>query len=130
MDINEITKQQAAEISKELSWRSQFQKAPELLLENIMELQKILVNFKAKNGENETYKKFEQILKSMQHSWNFINDIGYISMENTVLRQEVGLLKQLLRFNQSELDNYRSIEASLLDGTLENKIEVVKRKNQ
>jgi hypothetical protein len=115
-------------ISSFLNKYSIYHDAPELLSEQMMELQKILINFKAKNGENDTYKKFTEVLNAMRHSFNFMNDIAFVYKENHFLKNQITIYTELLRMNDGELSKYKAIEASMLDGTIEEKINVVKRK--
>jgi len=110
--------------------RSAFHNAPELLMEQMMELQKILVNFKTKNGENDTYKKFTEILNTMRFSFNYMSDIASIYKENYYLKLQNTTLTELLYINDNEISKYKTIEAAILDGTLEDKINVIKRKTE
>lgn len=117
-------------ISKILNRNTMYQNAPELLMEQMLELAQILTNYKAKNGENDTAKKFQQILNAMRHSWNFMNDIAFVYTQNTGLQSKLEITEELLNATYRELSKYKAIEASFLDGSLEKNIEVIKKINQ
>lgn len=124
MDPKVASKQISIEIGK----HSIYSNAPELLMESIMELEKILIKVKTKSGETESYLAFKKILNAMNFSFHFMNDIAIIYKESYNLKVINSYLTELLRINANELDTYQAIEASMLNGTLEEKINVIKKK--
>jgi hypothetical protein len=123
-------KEQNKKISKLLDKNTIYQNAPELLLDAILDLNKILSNVKLRDGETESYKRFKKISESMRYAWNFMNDIASVYLENNSLKVENETLKNIIGINNAELSKYKAIEAAMLEGTLEERIKVIQLKNQ
>lgn len=98
--------------------------APELLLEQILTLQKIVTNHKLKKGEDDNYRTFKKILDAMLFSWQFMQDMKGTADKINLLSFENKMLREYLARVEEELLTYRVVEKQLLKGTIE---DVMKR---
>ena len=82
----------------------------DLLLDKIAEMNAVLNKYKAKNGETETYRFYDDVRKIMKLAWNSFADFrqAYYHFEN--LKQENEYLKQRNRELNLELSKYKVVE--------------------
>lgn len=90
-----------------------------MLLDKIGELSSVLVKFKKKSGENESYLFYESILKVMKLSWNTFLDFrnSYIEFEHIKLENE--FLKGRITELKNELLKYKVVEHLKLSDELD-----------
>jgi len=91
-----------------------------LLLDKIAEMNGVLKKYKAKNGETETYKFYDDVMKIMKLAWNSFADFRqtYYHFEN--LKMENEFLKQMNRDLKLELSKYKVVEHLKLTDELDN----------
>ena len=107
---------------------STYQNAPDKLCSALLDLNKILINYKLKNGENDTYKKFYEIEKSLQYVFCFIQDIILLYKDCQLIKTEKQILVDRCNLLEGELNAYKVIEHEILTNDLELKKKVIENK--
>lgn len=125
----EIMKTHKKNFHNNLSLRSIYHEAPEQLFEAIMELEKFTLALEKSRGkDDETAKSFRKMVASATHAYQYMIDISLISRENANLRSQLDILQNQNAIYEAELVGYRAIEQFMRDGTLDEKIELIKAK--
>jgi hypothetical protein len=127
-EILEQRKEQVKRIQSMLDQYSIYHHAPDMLCESMMELSKILVNHKARAGEDVTYIKFKSIADSMLHAFNYINDLAFIYSNHKQLMSEIATLREMYYNTNAELMSYKIIENEMMRGSLQDKTKVITEK--
>lgn len=102
-------------------------KAPQVLKESIMEMTEVLSRAKGKSND-ETLKKYQKWLDSMNMAFTFIMDISKIATENIMLKDLSETNYRLYKLTSSKLAKYEILEQLIISDNLEKDLEIVRKK--
>ena len=100
-----------------------FGDVPDILLDNIAEVNAMLEKYKVKTSEtNESYKFWKNVAKIMKLSWGFMVDMDWVWKEAQMTKSYNEFLVQKIAFLEKRLSRYETVTEIYATGNWENVI--------
>ena len=97
-----------------------FEKTPEVILDNIAQLEGILIKYRNASGPSQDMLLFyEGILRILKMAYFYIQDTQFIHDRNSILESHVRFLSEHNKQTQARLNEYETITQLKLDNRLE-----------
>ncbi len=105
-----------------------YQDAPDRLIAAMTTITALRVKASGRGENDPLIIDLKQAEADIKHGLGFINQLAYIFDENKTLRHQIAWERKRVEQLESELILYNAIEQFMIDGTLDEKIQIVKSK--
>jgi hypothetical protein len=102
-----------------------YSKAPDMMLDKMAVLSDILLKHKAKGGNPDSLKFYEEILGTMKFAYAYMMDVAYVYEHNQVLNSENDFLKKWAGELNRRLNDYETINRLKTTGNFEETCQIV-----
>ncbi len=104
------------------------ERAPDILMEKIAELNSVLTNYRNNGHSAEVLRFYEEVLDTMKLSHLYMQQTKFIHHRNAFLESNYRFLAYHNKELQERLDEYESVETLIREDRLEDAIGVVESK--
>ena len=104
------------------------ERAPNLLLEKIAELNSVLTNYRNNGHSEEVLQFYDEVLDAMKLAHLYMQQTKFIHQRNALLESSYKYLAYHNQELQERLNEYETVETLTLENRLEDIIGVVKSK--
>ena len=105
-----------------------YERAPNVLLEKIAELNSVLTNYRNNGHSEDVLKFYDEVLDAMKLAHLYMEQTKFIHQRNALLESSYRHLAYHNKELQERLDEYETVETLILENRLEDTIDVVKSK--
>jgi hypothetical protein len=125
-----LSAERAESIYKAFQIFSAYNEAPRLLLNEIVSLTKTANSHLQSKGETEQYNKTQRLISVLRLCFLFMQDAENALKEKEMMATQARILSQMYSETRAELETWKRLESEFLSGEIENRISVIKHKNQ